>query len=213
MKTRARKDDDKQERRQAILDAGLALWNEMSWNDFTMTAVAQRAGIVKGTVYLYFETKEQLFLALMEEQMRAYFDEVDALLGGRGRWSRMRVATAVAEPLLARPAFTRLLPLLGSILEYNVSYDRAAAFKRFTLERFTRTGALLCERLALRRVAGGVRLMMQLTALATGLAQMADPAPILAAVFDNEAELRVLRIDLRTELLHAMMTMFKGVTS
>jgi len=88
MKQRARGDEDKAERVGAILAAGRELWSRSSWNDFTVGAVAERAGIVKGTVYLYFPSKERLLLAVFECLLEEYFDDVDrALEKQRGRWS------------------------------------------------------------------------------------------------------------------------------
>lgn len=63
-----------------ILDAALA---EFAQNGFAATRlddVAARAGITKGTVYLYFDSKEALFRALLEQESGRNFAEVDALL-------------------------------------------------------------------------------------------------------------------------------------
>lgn len=210
MNIRARRDEDKQTRRNTILAASLAVWSDTDWNDFTMAAVARRAGIVKGTIYLYFATKEELFLALFQNMMLEYFDEIDALLAGGRRWSPSRVAATIADALLSRPAFARMFTVLGSILEHNISYQSAVEFKRFTLDRFTSTGTLLARRLGLRSPGEGLRLMLQLTALITGLAQMSHPAPVLEQVFKDK-RLSVLRVDFRRELLDALETLFRGV--
>ncbi|MHB9002173.1 MAG: TetR family transcriptional regulator, partial [Thermoanaerobaculia bacterium] len=175
-----------------------------------MDAVAGRAGVVKGTIYLYFATKEELLLALFQNMMLEYFDEVDALLAGGRRWSPSRVAATIADALLSRPPFARMFTVLGSILEHNISYESAVAFKHFTLDRFTRTGALLAHRLGLHSPGEGLRLMLQLTALITGLAQMSYPAPVLERVFKDK-RLRALRVDFRRELLDATETLFRGI--
>src|SRR6266568_4909739 len=147
MKVRARNEEDKLERRQAILDAGLELWNETSYADFTMSAVAEKAGVVKGTLYLYFETKEQLFLALISDMMGDYFDDVAVRLEEGRRWTKSRVVQALTDALDGREAFTRLLTTLGSICEHNVSYEHALAFKRGMRDRFAHTAALIARRL------------------------------------------------------------------
>ncbi len=211
MYMRARKEEDKRERRRAILDAGQAVWNDTAWTQFTMADVAERAGVVKGTVYLYFATKEELFLALFQQMMEEYFDQVDALLSAGGRWSRSRVAVILTDSLLSRPPFARMFTLLGSILEQNVGYETARDFKSLTLDRFTRTGALLVRRLGLRAPEQGVRIMLQLTAVISGLAWMSYPAPVLEEVFAKNVRLRALRVDFRRELLDAATTLFRGI--
>src|SRR5512137_3060066 len=77
---RAMSPEQKQERRRAILDAALQLFQEMSFEAIGINEVAKRAGVAKGTVYLYFKTKEELFLALQSEAFESWFDEMDARL-------------------------------------------------------------------------------------------------------------------------------------
>jgi TetR/AcrR family transcriptional regulator, cholesterol catabolism regulator len=210
MRIRARNEEDKLERRQAILDAGLELWNETSYADFTMSAVAEKAGLVKGTLYLYFETKEQLFLALVSDMMADYFDEVDARLQEGGRWSKPRVVQILSGAFTGRDAFTRMLTVLGNICEHNVSYEQLVAFKRLTLDRFTRTAALLARRLPFLSAETALRLVMHLGSLAAGLAQVSFPSPLLDKVLDLP-DLRVMRVDLKTEFAAAAAALVTGM--
>ena len=78
MKQRARRAEDKAERTAAILKAGRELWSD--GNDFTMTEVAERAGIVKGTIYLYFKTREKLLQAIFKRVIDESFDDIDRQL-------------------------------------------------------------------------------------------------------------------------------------
>jgi len=207
---RARNDEDKLERRQAILAAAAELWEETTYADFTMAAVAERAGIVKGTVYLYFETKEQLFLALISEMLGGYFDDVDAGLAEGGRWSKSRVVQVLAGALDGRDSFIQMLTVLGNICEHNVSYDQLVAFKRLTLVRFNRTAALLAKRLPFLTTESALRLVMHLSALAAGLAQVSFPSPLLDKVLDLP-DLRVMRVDLKTEFAAATEALITGM--
>jgi AcrR family transcriptional regulator len=69
MRRRARNEDDKRERRAALVAAALATFDETSYEAVTMTSVAVRAGLAKGTLYLYFGTKEDLFLSVVEDRL------------------------------------------------------------------------------------------------------------------------------------------------
>jgi len=71
----------KEARPQEILDAALAVFAEKGFAAARMDAVAQRAGVTKGTIYLYFPSKEELFKSLVRaaiggtlEQVTAYAD-------------------------------------------------------------------------------------------------------------------------------------------
>ncbi|MGZ5493693.1 MAG: TetR family transcriptional regulator, partial [Thermoanaerobaculia bacterium] len=211
MKQRARRDEDKAERIAAILDAARELWSRSPWSDFTVGDVATQAGIVKGTVYLYFTSKERLLLAVFEEMLEEYLDDIDrALEKRRGRWSAAHVAGAFADALSGRDPFLRVLPILGAILEHNVDYPAAVSFKRLTLTRLTRTASLLEARLTLKH-GHGLRFLLRVSALLTGLANMAFPAPVIQQVFRDEPKLRVLHVDLKQELLHALTALLHGM--
>jgi len=63
---RAYRPEEKASRRQSILVGALQLLRETAYPDLRMTDLAQRLGLGKGTLYLYFPTKESLFLAVLQ---------------------------------------------------------------------------------------------------------------------------------------------------
>jgi AcrR family transcriptional regulator len=69
-----------EQRRAEILEAALALFSSKGFNETTMEEVAQAAGVAKGTVYLYFQSKEHLLLALKREFMQGLTDAVTAIV-------------------------------------------------------------------------------------------------------------------------------------
>lgn len=67
MSTRARREREKQERRRSILKAAEKAFFENGFHHATVDSVAQRAEVSKGTVYLYFESKETILAHLLLE--------------------------------------------------------------------------------------------------------------------------------------------------
>src|SRR5579885_3278268 len=66
----------KAERPQEILEAA---FGEFSRNGYAMTTleqIAERAGVTKGTIYVYFDNKEHLFVSMVRHLMKATFDIV-----------------------------------------------------------------------------------------------------------------------------------------
>ena len=84
-KQRAIAVEDKEVRRHALLDAAEALFLEHPDRMASVAEVAQAAGVAKGTVYLYFPSKEEMLLALHERHMAHYFAALMKLLDGRAR--------------------------------------------------------------------------------------------------------------------------------
>src|ERR1043166_5343337 len=59
----------KDARPQEILDAALALFAEKGFAATRMDDIASRAGVTKGTIYLYFDSKEEVFKSLVRESI------------------------------------------------------------------------------------------------------------------------------------------------
>jgi len=81
-----------EQRRAEILASALQLFSSKGFHDTTMEEVANAAGVAKGTIYLYFQSKEHLLLALKRDFMQGLTDAVanivadaiEQLEGGKG---------------------------------------------------------------------------------------------------------------------------------
>ena len=103
-------------RRSQIVAAALACFARAGYHATTMADVATQAGVSKGTPYLYFESKQALFLALHEEWGCGLADRVNAAIAAlpeAGRRSPRQVlravAAAVAGHVLAETETCRVL--------------------------------------------------------------------------------------------------------
>jgi len=197
---RARSDEDKQARRAAILDAARDVFDATEFDAFTMDAVAAELGLVKGTLYRYFPTREGLLLAVIDDEFRRWFDAVDAELDP-SRGGTDAVVDVLVRAILDRPRFMRLLSLLPTVMERNVPYDTAVAFKTMIVARTGSTADLVGRRLGVP-ADRAVRLLKQLQASLIGLYHHAHPSPIMQQLADDPA-FATLRLDLPTELRHA----------
>ena len=69
---RARTQDQKHFRRQQILEAAEQHFHDVGYEAFSMASLAKLAGVVKGTLYLYFKTREEVFLTLYNRSLSRY---------------------------------------------------------------------------------------------------------------------------------------------
>jgi len=53
-------------RKEDIMKAAANLFSQKTYHDVTMDQIAEEVGIAKGTIYLYFESKENLYLGILE---------------------------------------------------------------------------------------------------------------------------------------------------
>jgi TetR/AcrR family transcriptional regulator len=66
-----RRQEEKDRRRAEIIDAAEALYAETGWDAITMDQVARRARLSRALLYVYFEDKSDLHLALVERSLDA----------------------------------------------------------------------------------------------------------------------------------------------
>ncbi|WP_374479954.1 TetR/AcrR family transcriptional regulator [Zoogloea sp.] len=78
--TPTRRQRRKEARPSELAAAALSLFIEKGFAATRLDEVAARAGVSKGTLYLYFDSKEALFKAVIEEGVLPLFDEIEAKL-------------------------------------------------------------------------------------------------------------------------------------
>ena len=80
MQSRARTDEAKDQRRMLLLEAALEEFYERGFAAARMSDIATRAGLSKGTLYLYFTSKEDLFLSLADVIAVPNVERLEAML-------------------------------------------------------------------------------------------------------------------------------------
>jgi len=66
----------KAERPQEIIEAAFAEFSRKGYAVTTLDQIAERAGVTKGTIYVYFENKEHLFISMVREFTKAKIETV-----------------------------------------------------------------------------------------------------------------------------------------
>ena len=77
-------------KREAILAAALDEFSERGFAAARLDDVARRAGVAKGTIYLYFRDKESLFQELIRAMLTPLVGTIEALGAGRRAARRAR---------------------------------------------------------------------------------------------------------------------------
>jgi AcrR family transcriptional regulator len=175
---RARREAEKAERRDAILAAAAALLRATGFEGFSMSVLARKSGIAKGTLYLYFETREEVLLALYVETLAAWSR---ALLAGlRDGMSDEDFVALFRATAVADPNFLTLRARLESVIEHNVSLERLVEAKR-AMRALLGELAPRVERALGLGPGRGARLLVSLGALLLG-AEQSSTGPALASL-------------------------------
>lgn len=207
---RARNREAKDERRNDILRAALSLFAEHPYDKVTMAALARQTGLAKGTVYLYFDTKEAVFLALLIDQLDDWFSELRPRLREMATEGFVdRLPDVFAASMAERPSLIRLTGLLHTTLERNIDVDLARNFKRRLAGLMDGPGRILEDRIEGFGRGDGSRLLMRIHALVVGLGQMANPSDSVAQAI-ADPDLGFFRVDFERELGDTLRMLLRG---
>jgi TetR/AcrR family transcriptional regulator, cholesterol catabolism regulator len=121
-------------RRQQLLDVAARLFRERGYHVTSMRDIAHEVGMLSGSIYYHFSSKEELLLAVYEEGLRHIAEQVDAAVAERNTpWERLEAGCAAhLEALLELSDYTqvmiRVLPPEGGkvaerLLELRDQYE------------------------------------------------------------------------------------------
>jgi len=133
-----------------ILSAALASFAERGFAATRLDDVAERAGVTKGTLYLYFRNKEELFKAVVRQELLPTIQWAEAMVADSAV-SSMVVLEQLAE-LFARIVSSRLSAIPKLVLTEAGNFPDLA---RFYLEEVVERGKALFRKVLERGVAGG----------------------------------------------------------
>lgn len=171
-KKRARTEAEKTDRQAVILSVARALIEESGFDALTMSGLAKRAGLAKGTLYLYVKTKEQLFAQLFVEALSDYVTAVIPHLGEDEALIRAMMREAKGVPL-----FLPLMARLTTIIEANLSQEALIATKRAVGAEGARLAMELASVRGMEPLAA-FELAHALVIALQGAAQLAVPRPV-----------------------------------
>ena len=143
---RARSDEQRAVRSQAILDTAAAMLREMPVADVSLNELSRRVGLAKSNVLRYFDSREAVLLELLLSSSREWLAHLEAELPTavrrRAGFPRRaaQLAEAIAASLIERPVLCDLMSAQAGVLERNVSVEAVTKYKVAALadvERFT----------------------------------------------------------------------------
>jgi AcrR family transcriptional regulator len=133
-----------------ILAAALASFAERGFAATRLDQVASRAGVTKGTLYLYFRSKEELFEAVVRQQLIPSLERAEAMIDETDLPSPALLARIVTE--LAEVVASPLGAIPKLVLTEAGDFPHLA---RFYFEKVVDRGTALLRRVLERGIAAG----------------------------------------------------------
>lgn len=183
---RARDPKQKEQRRNEILASATRLYQDTPSALPTTAAIGKDSGVAKGTLYLYFRSKEEIFLAILQDfhlRWLALFrdhnysslDDIPALL--QSCWQFMQ----------ENPLFLQLASMSNSVIEHNVDAKILMAHKNELSKALMDAASsiqTLVQHIDEQEIA---QLLMRTYASLLGLWQISHPPAKIAKVIQSQS--------------------------
>lgn len=117
-------------RKEEIIAACETLYQTMGFKEITMKEIADYTSFSRPSIYNYFETKEEIFLALLQKEYERWIADLEAVISSRNAMTRDEIAGALARTLERREQLLKLMSMNHYDMEANSRMERLTEFKK-----------------------------------------------------------------------------------
>lgn len=117
------------QRREEIVGACEKLYQTMSFKDITLKEIGNVTSFSRPTIYNYFHTKEEIFLALFESEYDRWNADLEKILNSDENYTSEQLADLIAVSLTKRAQLLKLLSMNNYDMEENSREELLASFK------------------------------------------------------------------------------------
>ena len=116
-------------RKEEIMSACEKLYQTMSFKDITLKEIGNETSFSRPTIYNYFQTKEEIFLALYEREYDRWNEELTDILQDNETLTKEQIAEKIAASIANREQLLKLLSMNNYDMEANSRPELLTSFK------------------------------------------------------------------------------------
>ena len=116
-------------RKEEIIAACRKLYENRSFKEITLKEIGQQTSFTRTSIYNYFETKEEIFLALLQREYELFVEDLNHLCEEKNSLSGDELASELAYALERRMMMLKLLSMNLYDMEANSRMERLIEFK------------------------------------------------------------------------------------
>ena len=117
------------QRREEIINACEQLYQTTSFREITLKEIGKITSFSRPTIYNYFETKEEIFLALFKREYDRWNEQLKEIHDQNDRLTKAQLADKIAQSLADRPQLLKLLSMNNYDMEANSREEFLISFK------------------------------------------------------------------------------------
>lgn len=115
-------------RREEIINACEKLYETMSFGSITLKDIGKATSFTRTSIYNYFESKEEIFLAMLEREYDGWADDLKGIASEIAEPDGEKISNAIAESLSNRQLLLKLLSVNFGDLEENSRLELLTSF-------------------------------------------------------------------------------------
>lgn len=133
-------------RKEEIITACEKLYDEYNFKDITIKLISEQTTFSRPSIYNYFETKEEIFLAIFAKEYEKWQEEVDSIRENNDQLTKEQFADLLAHTIEDRKRLLKLLSMnmydleensrLEKLIEFKKSYGNAIHSVKLCVEKF-----------------------------------------------------------------------------
>lgn len=116
-------------RREEIIDACEKLYQTKGFKDITIKDIGSLTSFTRTSIYNYFQTREEIFLALLQREYKLWIDDLNRMMREVPAMTREKFARRFSQSLGKRPLLLKLLSMNHYDMESGSRPERLAEFK------------------------------------------------------------------------------------
>ena len=116
-------------RKEEIIDACASLYETMGFKDITIRDIGAKTSFTRTSIYNYFHTKEEIFLALLQREHEAWIADLEEIARHNAKLSADAFADALAHTLEKRECMLKLESMNLYDMEGNSRMENLVIFK------------------------------------------------------------------------------------
>ena len=116
-------------RKEEIINACEKLYKTMSFKDITLKQIGNETSFSRPTIYNYYQTKEEIFLALFEREYTRWNEELESIILDNDSLTKAQIAEKIATSLANREQLLKLLSMNNYDMEANSRPELLVSFK------------------------------------------------------------------------------------
>lgn len=206
---RARQPKQIEQRREAILEAALVLFQKKGLENVTLVDIAEKVGTATSNIYRYFDSREHIYLSVLERQGSEWekraMPALDAL---KRKGTAAKVAEVLTRSFIQSVEYSTLITAANTVLEKELSPELVIDFRSGFFERRKRLAQALAAALPGTRVEEIFPLTLHIFTHVAGLWPFCHPSSESEKVLKDPAHAH-LNINFEIEMKQFLLRFLK----